>query len=64
MTHGNVTAHRHRGFHLHLSPLVQALVVLAVVGLVLWVTLFSTTAFGLHDRFHEFRHSLGIIPCH
>lgn len=58
------TAHRHRTVHLYLSPLVQAALVLAVVGVVLWVTLFSTTAFGLHDRLHEFRHALGIIPCH
>lgn len=56
------TIHLHRAGHLHLTPFVQAALVLAIAGVVLYTVLFSNT--GLHDALHGLRHSLGIIPCH
>ena len=48
---------------LHLSTVAKAVILLAIVGVVLYSVLFSTTP-AIHDVFHELRHALMIIPCH
>lgn len=48
---------------LNLSTCSRGIVLLAIVGVVLYSVLFSTTP-AIHDFFHELRHSLMIIPCH
>lgn len=48
---------------LNLSITRKAVILLAIVGIVLYVVLFSTTP-TVHDFFHELRHKLMIIPCH
>lgn len=62
MSHTQVHAHQHRRGHLFLTPVVQMLLVLAIVGILLYTVLFSDA--GLHNTVHDLRHSLGIIPCH
>ena len=48
---------------LNLSTFSKAIVLLAIVGVVIYSVLFSTTP-AIHDFFHELRHTLMIIPCH
>ena len=48
---------------LNVSLFTKAIIILAIVAIVLHAVLFTTIP-GLHDRFHELRHSLMVIPCH
>lgn len=43
--------------------MLQAVVFLAIVGLVLWTMLFTPYA-NVHDALHALRHALYMIPCH
>ncbi len=46
-----------------INLVIQAVIFLAIVGLVLWTMLF--TPYGnVHDPLHALRHALYIIPCH
>lgn len=46
-----------------LTLVIQAIIFLAIVGLMIWVCLM--TPYGnVHDPFHVLRHALYIIPCH
>ncbi len=58
-------AHKHIKLtqRLHLTTTRKAVILLAIVGIVLYAVLFSTTP-AVHDYFHELRHHLMIIPCH
>ncbi|MAG36859.1 MAG: hypothetical protein CL878_11545 [Dehalococcoidia bacterium] len=46
-----------------LTLVIQAVVFLAIVGLVIW-TVLMTPYGNVHDPFHALRHALYIIPCH
>jgi len=48
---------------LNVSLITKAVIILAIVAIVLHAVLFTTIP-GIHDHFHELRHSLMIIPCH
>ena len=48
---------------LNVSLAIKAVILLAIVAIVLHAMLFTTIP-GLHDHFHELRHSLMVIPCH
>jgi cell division septal protein FtsQ len=53
----------YRRLRVSLSHGVQVALVLALVGFVMWMVLFSDYP-KTHDFFHNFRHSLGIVACH
>jgi hypothetical protein len=48
---------------LNLSVLSQALILLAISGIVLYAVFFATYP-DVHDYFHELRHGMMMIPCH
>jgi hypothetical protein len=48
---------------LKLGILHKAFITLAIIGVVLYTMLFTTTPL-VHDYFHELRHNLMLIPCH
>lgn len=48
---------------INFSTTKKAMLILGIVALTLYVTLFSMTPMT-HDFFHEFRHGLMLIPCH
>ncbi|MBS3069693.1 CbtB-domain containing protein [Candidatus Micrarchaeota archaeon] len=51
------------GHKLEFSASMQFAALSALLFIAIYAVLF--TAFpSLHDGFHEFRHSFGIIPCH
>jgi ABC-type spermidine/putrescine transport system permease subunit I len=49
--------------NLKLGILHKAFITLAIVAVVLYTMLFTTTP-AVHDYFHELRHNLMLIPCH
>ncbi|WP_141734919.1 CbtB domain-containing protein [Oligoflexus tunisiensis] len=49
--------------HLKIGLVHKSIITLAIVGLVLYMMLFTTTPI-VHDYFHELRHNLMLIPCH
>lgn len=55
--------HVHMVRRLRLGLWQQSLLVLAIVAITLYAVLFSTMP-AVHDYFHEFRHSLMLVPCH
>jgi cobalt transporter subunit CbtB len=59
----HVSSNEHQTKSLFLSLPLQMGIVLAMVGIVVYTAFFSTYP-PVHDFFHDFRHSLLIIPCH
>lgn len=59
----HVKKQKFAGLKMYLSLPVQAGIVLAMLGIVLYTFLFSTYP-PVHDAVHELRHSLMVIPCH
>jgi len=67
MGSNNLKAHAKKHVNLALtlnkSVFGKALILLAILGIVLYVMLFSAYP-PAHDYFHELRHGLMAIPCH
>jgi cobalt transporter subunit CbtB len=59
----NVTSHDHQNQSIFSSLWFQGGVALLMVGILLYTVFFSTYP-AVHDFFHDFRHSMLIIPCH
>jgi hypothetical protein len=47
----------------HLSFAIKAVILLSVSGALLYLVLAATYP-PIHDTFHQFRHSLAVVPCH
>jgi len=57
------TVEQHETKNVVLNTTIQITIFLALVGVILFMSLFSTYP-PIHDFFHGLRHALMIIPCH